>query len=469
MKRNILKLLITALIVPAVITACKDERNNFMADDTISFANQYASVSVLNEKYELAVIKSGKGRTEATAVLSPSMIALDAYNTANGTDYVYLPEDYYEFAQTVSFSEGDARKFIEITWKDSEIATLDRDKSYAIPIRVSVAGNTLEVPEERSTIIVNLGWSNIAMGVETADPISPKASRETAVYEGPIVIDNPVTIMDVDINYAIDYTLIGAYNNANGTSYLAPPDGFVSLAASSSTIAAGQAETTFKVQLNSASLFTGNELNAVDNNEYLIPVKITGLSNEALGLDCDIMYIPVVMHKTLMGPWTILEGQEYCYAEDPNLSSDWYKQYTADKLFDGNTTKDAGDWVSWFETTNVFPLTFVADMGDAHVFTKFFIKDANSYQSTMQDFEMYTAEVYNGAGTTWNRVAAGQRSEPGAWYDGGGTYFLNVDKMVAGRYLKIVMVKHARPDTTTPGSTYQFGKARLSEIYGEGF
>ena len=39
MKINIWKLLLVAMVVPAVMGACKDDRNNYMVDDSISYAD----------------------------------------------------------------------------------------------------------------------------------------------------------------------------------------------------------------------------------------------------------------------------------------------------------------------------------------------------------------------------------------------------------------------------------------------
>lgn len=75
MKINMWKLLFAALIASTAMVACKDERNNYMVDDTISFLatdNQLINVALYNEECDLTVIKSGKGQTGATARLEVS-------------------------------------------------------------------------------------------------------------------------------------------------------------------------------------------------------------------------------------------------------------------------------------------------------------------------------------------------------------------------------------------------------------
>ena len=176
MKINMWKLLIAGLIASTALVGCEDNRNNFMVDDTISFVNetQYASVSVYNGKYEFAILKNGKGQQSAKALLSVSEAALNEYNAANNTNYALLPANCYKLStSTVGFSDGDTRKFVEVTWDDSAIFALGEGTEYAIPLQLSVADNALVVDENRDVVIINPKRAAIGMEKPLATPFYP--------------------------------------------------------------------------------------------------------------------------------------------------------------------------------------------------------------------------------------------------------------------------------------------------------
>ena len=436
-----------------------------MVDDTISFLatdNQLINVALYNEECDLTVIKSGKGQTGATARLEVSEAALEAYNTANGTDYKALPANYVTFSPAIKFSEKDIRKTVKVTWDDENINSLG-EGNYAVAIELSVDNNALEVPEARKVMIVSMAWSHLGMEADVAPVFSPAASRETAVYEGPVTIDNPISVMDITVDYEIDNSLITAYNDANGTDYKAAPADLVSLAATSSQLEAGKSSTAFSLQILSEKLFNGNELKAVDDNQYLVPVRIKSLSNEAIGISRSVMYVPVSFNRDVKGPWTLLEGENNCYGKDPNAPA-WALGYTANKLFDGILTA-GGEWISsWDNGPISFPMTFVVDMGKARVFTKFLISDYTTHQGNYREYEIYIADKYNGASTQWTLVADGKRDFKG-WTGTIETYDYPVKTMIAGRYLKFIILKPENPQT----GDYLNGRGKLADVQGMGF
>lgn len=465
MKITMWKLLIAVLIASAALVGCKDERNNFMVDDTISFVNeeQYASVSVYNERYEFAILKNGKGRQSAKALLSVSETALAEYNAANGTNYVLMPANCYELSSsTIGFSDGDIRKFVEVTWDDAAIFALGDGTEYAIPLQLSVANNALKVDENRNIVIISPKRASIGMESAVANAAHPTATGEEIAINGNIVLDNPIAVMDLTVTYTIDNSLVDAYNQANGTNYQVAPDGLVSLAATSSLISAGQTTAPFTCKINSDILFDGNELKEVINT--LVPVRITSTSLDGISVTTEVMYIPVTMDKELKGPWTLLEGEGNCYAKDPNNGgAAWIMQYTADKLFDGEITP-GHEWISWFATQIEFPITFVVDMGQRQVFTNFRISDYSTHQGNYREYEIYTADEYDGANTQWNLVASGKRDY--GWTGVATVYDYPVQKYTPGRYLKFQILK---AEYNMAAGDYVFGRGKLADVQGVGF
>lgn len=462
MKINMYKALIAGLIATTSLVGCKDERNNFMVDDTISFVNatQYADVSVYNERYELTVLKNGKGLQEAKAYVEVSPAAMEEYNKANQTQFVQLPEECYTITKPqVGFPEGAVRRYFEITWKSAEVTKLDATKEYVIPLQLNVANNALKVDENRDVMLVNIKRATLNMEKETA-AFYPSADRSAAPFEGNIVINSALADKDVTINYEIDNKLIDAYNKAHSTSFTAAPEGFATLDAKESQLPAGKLSAKFSGKINSAALFSGNTLKT--QGAYLIPIRITGTSLEGVAIEKSVMYITITMDKVLKGPWTVLEGQKNCFAEDPNAPA-WAKGYTVDKLFDGGFD-NAHCWISsWNNGPIKFPMDFVVDMGKTQVFTKFYISDFTTHQGNLRDYKIYTAEEYKGADTKWNLVASGLRDY--AWATNPAPYAYPVQKFIAGRYLKFSIIKPEYPQT----GDYLNGRGKLADVQGVGF
>ena len=477
MKKIIYSLLTASLIASAALS-CTDDRNNFMVGDSFGFVNNidiegsepylpFATVSLLNEEYKVGIYKSGKGMSAATVALNVSEVALAEYNELNGTDYVVVPSGMYELSSSrITFAQNETVKFLDITWNASELYALDHTRSYAIPVVMTAVDDALDVAPDRSVLIVSPTLTSVSLVAPAALPMSPSAARQTKSYEGVISVNNPVNGMDIVVNYSIDESLVEAYNAANGTDYVAPPAGMASLAATSSTIAAGESATGFEVRIISENLFDGNRLKQVYNEKYLLPVRVTSLSSEFISVSGGVVYLPIDLNKQLMGPWTILEGADLCLANDPVPEPYDVSIFSADKLFNGDYSI-YNDWCSYWNTKNPFPLAFVADMGETRVFTMFKIADSNNYQGSVRDYEIYTAETYDGASTQWNLVASGQRGYDwtGTW---GTIYDYPVQNMIAGRYLKFVIVKHARAESAWTGD-YVNGRCKLAEVFGMGF
>lgn len=473
MKINIWKLLLVAMVVPAVMGACKDDRNNYMVDDSISYVDSdgtweeskgYFTVPVYDEKYVFPVVKNGKGLSSTTVRLEASESALAAYNTANETNYVALPENCYTFeTKQLSFSKDDIRKFATITWDMSAVAALDPDTDYVIPVQLVSSASDVPVSEDRSLMLLNLQLADVSMALLESGTTS--IQNGAFVYNGNVSLSVPVSTMDVEVKYTVDTdpALVEAYNAANGTLFEAVSEGFASMTAASSIIKSGETTASFGCQLNLDELMSS--IDKLDNG-VLVPVRITSATT-GVNVATDVIYIPV-QNGEVKGPWEVLEGEEIGYAYDPNPPTWSVAAYTGSRLFDGSF---ANEWIPYFNTPNEFPMVFVADMGAAHIFTLFRISDSYNYQGAARDYEIYVAEEYNGDNTDWTLVASGLRDYK--WVNCGTDkadprliYDYPIQHVAAGRYLKFVILKVE--DAGYGADAMRIGQCKLGDVQGLG-
>lgn len=478
MKINIWKLLLVAMVVPAVMGACKDDRNNYMVDDSISYvdsdgtweeAKGYFTIPVYDEKYVFPVVKNGKGLSSTTVRLEASESALAAYNTANETNYVALPENCYTFeTKQLNFSKDEIRKFATITWDMASVAALDPDTDYVIPVQLVSTASDVPVSEDRGLMLLNLQLADVSMALlETGATSSVDGAF---VYNGNVSLSVPVSTMDVEVKYAIDTdpSLVEAYNTANGTSFEAPADGFATMMATSSVIKSGETTAPFACQLNSSALLSS--LDKLDNG-VLIPVRITSATT-GVNVATEVVYIPV-KNSEIKGPWELLEGEEIGWAYGPTNPGN--ATYTGSRLFDGSLTDE---WIPFINGNdqNEFPMVFVADMGAAHIFTNFLIADSYNFQGSYRDYEIYVSETYEGASTQWTKVASGMRdytycveanTAPVVKDHPGLTYNYPVQKIAVGRYLKF-QINRCEPTRDNGLAPSPCGGGKLADVWGEG-
>ena len=457
---NSISKLLIAVPLCCLIAACTDDRNNFMVDDSISYVNQdkVVDISVFSEKYDLSVVKSGKGESSATVGIAFPDTALTSFNTANGTDFVPLSTDLFSISSSkLSFDKREVRKIAEITWKADAVVPVLKSGDYAIPCSLSASG--VEVNDDRNLVMICPKLSKVSMADTLAGTLNPTAvETQIDTLTGEINVDYPIDNKDIQLSLAIDNTLVDSYNTSHGTSYTQAPDGLITVLDKSVTISEGESSVTFRYALSSSKFYSDGAM--LPFTAYLVPISIVSTSISGLPIAVSTMYVPIKNEsKTLMGPWTVLEGVDLCYAKEDGAPA-WGAAFTVDRLVDGNP---ATEWISPFRHDITFPMTFVFDLGGMHLFQDFWIKDFSTNQGNYRQYEMYIAKEYNGADTQWSLIASGERDY--TWTNGGGLYEFPVQNLVIGRYLKFVIVK---PEYSTASGDYQYGRGKLSELYGTG-
>lgn len=468
MKINRLKLLIVALSAAAFM-GCQDDRNNFMVSDSVSFVGtaevlqQIREVSIYDQTCDIPVLKNGKGQSAATVHVQTSEAVLTAYNQANGTSYAYLPESCYEITSTLHFGEDDFRKFATLKWDVGAVSALDAEQTYVIPLELSVEGSVLPLAEDRKQTFITLVGSSVSMGA-----LTNSSTGSDLVFDGQISLNSAISTLDVTIDYAIDNSQVAAYNEANGTSYKAAPDGMASLVATTSTIAAGELATTFSCRISTQKV--KEHIDELKAGGYVVPVSITSVT-EGVTIEQKTAFVPLFPRET-KGPWELLEGYEIGWAFGPTNPGN--AMYTGARLFDGVVSNE---WIPFINGNdqNVFPMVFVADMGQPHIFTNFLIADSYNFQGSYRDYEIYISNAYDGANTAWTKVASGMRdytycveanTSPYVKDHPDLTYDYPIQQVAMGRYLKFVILKceATRDNGIAPSPC---GGGKLGDVWGE--
>lgn len=145
-----------------LLAGCQNELYNNSQDDFSSDQGVYIindapiQMSVEAEKeYIIKDIKVGlavKENKECTISLSTDdQTEVDKYNKKNGTSYVLLPSDMYEFPTKITFAPNVTSQFVPISIKNT--LKFSAKGGYALPIRIS-EGDVSLIPNENTALVL---------------------------------------------------------------------------------------------------------------------------------------------------------------------------------------------------------------------------------------------------------------------------------------------------------------------------
>lgn len=287
------RLLILASLILLFSGCLKDDRLNFMVDDSFGLTAREAIVeaSIHTGSFSVGIAKNGIGSSAASVEIisgaDDDKAALDAYNKANGTSFKALPAYLYEFSDSkLEYSEKEVVKEVSISWDAKLVARMmDTGADYVIPLYIK--SENLSVKKEHSFIMVHLNRSSIKLsqtGVnrtvekKTVEPdkqgIQPPL-QESVILD--VVIDNVIKGMDITYPVVVDNSLIASFNESSEIQYTQAPQGLVTIDTPSVTISGGNRSATLKVSFDYSVLLQNGKLEEFPS--YLIPVK---LDKEAL-------------------------------------------------------------------------------------------------------------------------------------------------------------------------------------------
>ena len=152
--KNLIKAIIIAVSLSVLSSWLKDDRNNYLTDESIYLLNnEFSQVDLNSGSCDINVIKSGKGLSECSVKIQLDEQALAEWNALNGENYLPLPENVLEFSATsLRFKKDDFRKTVTVTWEPAAVSALLSVGRYVIP--VSLESSDLESVEGRSFVIV---------------------------------------------------------------------------------------------------------------------------------------------------------------------------------------------------------------------------------------------------------------------------------------------------------------------------
>lgn len=485
---------IPVLAAALLFAGCEHNLDNNMVDDAIEFpgTERIIEISLFNESYTGSIIKSGKGFSEAIVKLGActeeEVAAIDpacGYNVISSLNF-----SISDLAFT--FAKDEVRKTFEVSWNLDDVFHAMAGKESIIPLKLYES--TIGINEAQSYLFIKPVVSTVGIKDKVAQEASalcirniyPEANYLTRVDKGytTLEMDMAVSGRDVEAVVGIDNSYIPAINKALGAEFIAAPEGLVTIENENVAIKAGTTGADINYSINYSVLFDENGEFKYEQ-DFVVPVVIKSLSPSTLYQSNRYAYFVFNMSATnvvkppvgvdpvpIMGPgWELIAGDENSMDGDPNIESDWYLgRYSGKYLCDGDFSWPDGAFCTWFWTAPKFPLEFVFDTGEEHIWDKFFKVDSQSYQGQFREFEVWVAREYLETGTEWVLAAKGNTG-----YNGWQAFSVaNIDKFTyeipfkqytRGRYVKFVIVESSHSyDTDNPR-----GGGYLGEFYGQGW
>ena len=296
--RKILRNIFISVVALSAAVSCVDDRNNFMVDDSFGFNNAKGEnvneLAVYTGSYELAVIKSGKGFTDATESVEGSNADLLVYNEENGTEYFPLPKELYSFSTgSISYKAEEVTKNVTVSWDVAGVAEYmakEPGRQYVIP--VALRSNDLDVNEGRNLVILNLKKTTVTFEQSLLSWTVVYGEEATPITESKnisVLIDRTPGY-DLTLDFVADEALVAEYNQANGVNYTLAPEGLVDFS-KSLTIANGEKIAQLPVTLSAGILMENGSMPAFEG--YVVPVKVSKTSIEGIEYGEALAYVVI--------------------------------------------------------------------------------------------------------------------------------------------------------------------------------
>lgn len=456
MKQHIYYIMSSCLLLGSLLfTSCSDddekEDNAILTETSVYFENSGVNNYVVYDKgegltytFELGIHKAGKLSNKASVTLEVVMTSeLNAYNIANGTDFVRLAPKYYEIENlNVSFdaNEKDVLQKVKVNFNVSEMEAVADNKVLAIKIKSA----SVSIDDTKSICIIRpqINQSVFRLGSPQTNTINVDIDNpESYEYNIATILDIDQNDSDVDLEVEADESFVTKYNQENATNFVLAPSNSYELE-TSKTLLVGDKTISFNLK--------GSTQNLEKN--CILPIRLK--SSSIYNVDQDdyfvlIFNVPQYNSELLSRTnWTIVDfnTQEAVGESSGNNGK-------AIHAIDGNNQTF---WHSQWSGTGAFPALphwLVIDMQDEYTLTSIALRQRGSGdQSQTREGEFYMCKDYSNP--DWVKVGAFQMQK------------ISDDQSFSiarttGRYLKVVITRSYKEDKDNTTS--------LSEIKAYGY
>lgn len=289
--KNLVNTLLLFTVLSLVISCdINDQLYQDAPDSKVLFATDdlereiYLAPTVDEQSYELLINRSGINNDNAVEVMiDTDPEVLQQYNEDMGSNFKLLPNDYYNFQNTVAIDKGSQLGKTEVNIKARKaVDELEGYGVYAIPLKI-VQSNGASINEDKSSIvlIVNVREPVVRQekyGIE--DATSMGNSMYTGTFTVFVEFENE---WDIDLGYEVDLELVDVFNNANGTEYKPLPENSIQTIPDSFTLSAGNNSVAVEIEL------SVNELYYFE--PYLLPIRLQSMGDFPVDPDREIIYL----------------------------------------------------------------------------------------------------------------------------------------------------------------------------------
>lgn len=222
-------------------------------------------------------------------------LAVDETRINDG--YEAFPEGVLEFESPVVIPAGELNKTITVSIAQSNFPQLTQPE-YMAPFNI-VRADRVQISTNSNTAILTVSTETIRPADNIIDVEGSTHTFSVQNYINETTGDSISATIDIkgseeaykafDIELGIENSLIAAYNEENGTSYV-PLPAEVPLTISTPQMAEGGTSTSAKV-----SIADDDRSKLTDANGYLIPIVVEDASPATVSSDCGVTYLAITV------------------------------------------------------------------------------------------------------------------------------------------------------------------------------